>query len=319
MAKTIEKFIDKNSIETLQLTVGSECNNFCLFCMETDRAGRRREVKKFLKDRIYQVLENNTHIDKVVFTSGEPTLNPRLFDYAKRAKELGYKRIEIISNGRMFSHKDYCAKLMDAGVGEFIVSIHGHDKATHEAMTRTPGSFEQTARGLANLSWWRARRPIKLSVNHVLTKYNYKFTADFLKFLKNYLLDDAVLKTVRMSESVEKATGLLIAPRYAQVAKILEGLYDKRRELFLSRLNPKKNYVYVYDLPFCCYKNIRQLFGTGEKVFLDINNQTVKIDYSRNKIKDKRCKLCKHDAICGGIYRSYIKEYGWDEFTPVKK
>jgi cyclic pyranopterin phosphate synthase len=319
MSKTIEKFIEKSSLETLQLIVGYDCNNFCLFCMETDRAGRRREVKKFLKKRIYQVLEENTHIKKVVFTSGEPTLNPQIFNYAKRAKELGYKRIEIISNGRMFSHKDYCAELIEAGVNEFIISIHGHNKKIHEAMSRTPGSFEQTEQGLSNMSWFRSRRPIRLSVNHVLTKYNYKFSGDFLEFLRNYFLDDAVLKTVRMSESVERTAGPMIAPRYEEVAKILEELYRKTPRLFLSRLRLKDNYIYVYDLPFCCYRNIGQLFGAGEKVLLDINNQTVMMDYSKNKVKDKRCKLCKHNAICGGVYKGYIEKYGWNEFMPIKK
>lgn len=319
MVKTIKKFIEKNSIETLQLTVGHDCNNFCLFCMETDRDRRRREVKKFLKNRLDGVLEKNIHIDKVVFTSGEPTLNPHIFDYARRAKDLGYKRIEIISNGRMFAHKDYCAQLIDAGVGELIISVHGHNAVVHEAMSRTPGSFAQSVQGLINLSWWRERRPIKLSVNHVLTKYNYKFIGEFLKFLRNFFLDDVVLKTVRLSETVEKKTGILLAPRYGEVAGILEKLYKSDRNLFLSRVNPGKNYVYVYDLPFCCYGNIRQLFGAGERVYLDINNQTVKIDYSQNKVKGKKCRQCVHDTICAGIYKSYIDEYGWDEFNPAKR
>jgi MoaA/NifB/PqqE/SkfB family radical SAM enzyme len=186
-------------------------------------------------------------------------------------------------------------------------------------MSRTPGSFEQTEQGLSNMSWFRSRRPIRLSVNHVLTKYNYKFSGDFLEFLRNYFLDDAVLKTVRMSESVERTAGPMIAPRYEEVAKILEELYRKTPRLFLSRLRLKDNYIYVYDLPFCCYRNIGQLFGAGEKVLLDINNQTVMMDYSKNKVKDKRCKLCKHNAICGGVYKGYIEKYGWNEFMPIKK
>lgn len=319
MARVVEKFIKENSIETLELAVGYDCNNFCLFCMETNRKSRHIEIKKFLKNRIDRVLEENTHIGKVVFTSGEPTLNPQLFDYVRRAKELGYKRIEVISNGRMFSHKDYCAKLIDAGVGEFIISIHGHNRETHETLSRTPGSFDQTVRGLANLSWFRLHKPIKLSVNHVLTKYNYKFVGDFLAFLKDFNLDDAVLKTVRMSESVERAIGLLISPRYAEVAKNLEQLHKKNPKLFLSRLNPKKNYVYVYDLPLCCCKNIMPFFGTGEKVLLDVDNKIVEINYSENKIKSNKCRACKYNAICGGVYKSYIAEYGWAEFVPIKK
>lgn len=319
MAKFLEKIIEKRT-EALAVNAGYECNNFCIFCMQADRAKRFQKLKEAPEKKMYRLLENNGEMEKVIFTGAEPTLNPKLLDYVRRAKELGYKRIELITNGRMLSYKDYCAKLIEAGVGEFIVSIHGHNKAVHEAITRSPGSFEQASRGLANLSWFRKRRPIKLSVNHVLIESNFRFAGDFLKFLKNFFLDNAVLKVVsNMRESAGEESSSMLVPRYGEVVKILDRSYRNEHELFLSRLNPGRNYVYIYDLPFCCYKTIRPFFGVRENTFLETDDKIIPINHSRNKIQGEKCISCKHRTICSGIYKSYIDKYGWDEFTPVIK
>ena len=119
-----EEKIEKN----LTIPTGFICNNLCRFCVESDREARRVSVEKFTKNRVYSVLNENKNIKRVIFASGEPTLNPDLIKYIKHAKKVGFKEIVIISNGRRYAYKNFCLDLISAGVNEFIISLHGHEK-----------------------------------------------------------------------------------------------------------------------------------------------------------------------------------------------
>ena len=33
--------------------------------------------------------------------------------------------------------------------------------------------------------------------------------------------------------------------------------------------------------------------------------------------KRPECKTCRYDAACEGIWRNYLKRYGWDEMKPI--
>ena len=134
----------------LQVLVGVECNNSCVFCVAEagDRDEKCKFVKEFLPRNIYRVLKKNKSGKKVIFSRAEPTLNSDLINYVRYAKKQGYLDIAIISNGRMYSNMAYCLDLVESGVNEFIVSIHGHNKKVHESLTLAPGSFDKLFKDL---------------------------------------------------------------------------------------------------------------------------------------------------------------------------
>lgn len=95
------------------------CNFICPYCHNPDLAAgpvtgtgspfTAGDILAFLKTR-------KTLLDGVVFTGGEPTLQPDLEEVIVRVRELGF-RIKLDSNG---SRPDILARLLDKGLVDYL-------------------------------------------------------------------------------------------------------------------------------------------------------------------------------------------------------
>jgi MoaA/NifB/PqqE/SkfB family radical SAM enzyme len=120
------------------------CNNSCVFCSVGDRPRRDGDFDtQFTELRAARA----RGIRLLDLDGGEPTLYPRLFDLIAAARDLGFERVTVTSNGRRLAYRSFAARLAATGV-ELLVSLHGSGPAVHEALTRAPGSFRQTLAGL---------------------------------------------------------------------------------------------------------------------------------------------------------------------------
>jgi molybdenum cofactor biosynthesis enzyme MoaA len=127
----------------VHLETSLHCNNRCVFCMEGDhrRTGYPSQYPEFLSRRkMEDLLAGVPRGVPVLFTSGEPALHPRLEGLVSRARGLGFERICLQTNGRMFCYPGLCRRLVAAGVREITVSLHGSCRRFHEAMTRLPAA-----------------------------------------------------------------------------------------------------------------------------------------------------------------------------------
>ena len=158
------------------IKTGFLCNNACIFCVqgrEKKQFGNKsaNEVKKILK-------QASRDCDGVVFTGGEPTVRKDILSLVSYAKKLGFKIIQIQSNGRMFAYKDFCKKIIKAGANEFALALHGHIPQLHNYSTGSE-SFFQTVSGIKNLV--ELKQPV--ITNTVITKSNYRHLPEITKLL----------------------------------------------------------------------------------------------------------------------------------------
>jgi len=130
----------------LKVGVSDKCNNRCSFCKDIGKRGVWPR-KEFIKE----YLEWKDPRNEVILTGGEPTLRENLDILIIYAKELGYKKITIESNGRTFSYNEYCQKLIEAGANKFIINLFGKTAKEHDKITKVKGSFEQAVEGIKNL------------------------------------------------------------------------------------------------------------------------------------------------------------------------
>ncbi|MBM4372391.1 MAG: radical SAM protein, partial [Deltaproteobacteria bacterium] len=140
----------------LHVLTGADCNNSCIFCMEADRAARRRAVLAQTPADLRAAIRGYPARDHVLFTSGEPTLNDALPDLVGEAAAAGFHTVALITNGRRLAYTAYTELLLRRGLNRVTVSIHGPDAVVHDGLTGVRGSFDQTLRGLRNLA---AARP----------------------------------------------------------------------------------------------------------------------------------------------------------------
>jgi len=153
------------------------CNNNCRFCLAGEIKKEGHYSKEKIIDEMKQgIKEGNS---RLILSGGEPSIHPLFIEIIKAGKKFGYKKVQTISNGRMFCNKKFILKCKTAGLDEITFSIHGHTSTLHDYLTRVPGSFEQIKQGIKNA----LKLQLIVSCDVVLTKPNYKNFPDIIRFI----------------------------------------------------------------------------------------------------------------------------------------
>jgi MoaA/NifB/PqqE/SkfB family radical SAM enzyme len=121
------------------------------------------------KRNIEQIRRSDNHI---VLSGGEPTIYPNIEKIIKLCRSKKFKKIEIITNGRLLADRAFAKKIIMLGTTGFAVSVYGISAGTHDAITRVKGSFLQTKAGVKNLCLLAKKYQISVRINTVLTKQN---------------------------------------------------------------------------------------------------------------------------------------------------
>jgi len=303
----------KRKPNVLLLLTGFSCNNNCVFCSNVSgrdfNSSREELLEKINKGRKegFRILE---------FIGGEITIRPDFFELISYAKKIGFEDIRLTSNGRLFSYPEFVQKAHRAGLRVVAVSLYGHNSKLHEAVTRTPGSFEQCVQGIKNIS---KTKGMYLIINTVVSKINYKFLKEISQFV--YRLDPKewhLLELLPDGRAV-KNYDILSVP-YKELAPYLKRVSQ-------SAVGKIKR-IDFFDFPFCLFskevlnnKNIN--FFTPENRYEDIKQEAhdsvfrVKkinrggrtIYRDKYKVKPDFCRSCLYFYQCGGIARPYFEKY----------
>lgn len=321
----------QGEIRHIEINLGRLCNNLCIFCMI-------REGKGDSKHRIFANAEKvKKEIDKfskedynsLGFLGGEPSIYPSLSEIVSYARDKGFSRITIVSNGRRYSDKGFVKNLIDSGVTRFCVSIHSHLPEVEDRLTGVKGGFSQKIAGIRNLVEFRKANFIKedIAISLVLNKKNYKGIMSTLSFFNSLGVRDFRVNFIR-PEGRALANFEELVPRYSQFAKYLHEIFQ---------FSDKKGIrVSLGDMPLCMVGNIeKNLRFIGE--LKDHINMVVSFDNTgkkgkpsketflwrdrrknEHKIKGKKCRICRYDVLCEGPWKNYAEKFGFDEFKPIR-
>ena len=294
----------------IDVKITFQCNNYCQFCVQgkkRDRFGAKtlKEVVDFLEKSKAEGYE------EVVFTGGEPTVHPNFLEMVSTAKKLGFF-VQIQTNGRTFSYKDFCQKLIDLGVNEFGPSLHGASPATHDFLTSSPGSFDQVIRGIKNLKELNQR----VITNSVITSRNFKELPQLARLLVSLGVDQFQLAFVHILGSAAANKDWLVPKKTEIMPEVKKAL----RIGIKAGIN-----VMTEAIPYCFMRGYEPYIAERiipEAKILDsdfVVESYTKYRQNEGKIKGSVCAPCKYYKICEGPWREYPEIFGWDEFRPVKK
>lgn len=111
------------------------CNLRCRMCYFSDQS-KRSELKGVMSDDILPLLEKNIFPYAVKLQIGcgaEPTLYKNIPDLISRAKKCGVPYVSLTTNGQLLAiGKVSLHDMIDAGLNEITLSIHGTDRETYE-------------------------------------------------------------------------------------------------------------------------------------------------------------------------------------------
>lgn len=274
------------------------CNNNCSSCiMESMNSKLEKSIEK-IKKEIDEITENLNHIE---LNGGEPTLNKNIFNILRYIKEKN-KDIEIalITNARMFSIPSFAKKLKDLNLKRFKIdtTIYGPNSNLHDAITRTPNSFNQQIRGIKNL----ISHGIKIELRVVINKINYKSLNEISEFIIKNFKKEEILSVTFISI---KYFGEAYRNRNIVGIKISEIIpHLERATNNLLKNNFKVN---LFHFPHCILKEKYRNLSFG------VTAESEEIVFI------EQCALCKEKENCSGIWKSYFELFGGNEFEIIKK
>ncbi len=111
------------------IDVTNRCNLKCPVCFAN--AAAAGYVYEPTKEQVTGMLENlraNKPVPATAlqFSGGEPTIRNDLFDLIRKAKELGFRHVEVNTNGvRLSQSVDYCRNLKAAGASTIYLQFDG--------------------------------------------------------------------------------------------------------------------------------------------------------------------------------------------------
>jgi MoaA/NifB/PqqE/SkfB family radical SAM enzyme len=306
------------------LLTGFSCNNNCVFCSnvaDRDFNSSSEELFQKIKDgykRGFRVIE---------FLGGEVTIRPDFFELLSFAKKTGFKDIRLTTNGRLFSYPGFAQKVKDAGMSVMVFSVYGHNKLLHEAVTRSPGSFEQCIQGIKNV---KKIGGIDVVVNTVVSKINYKNLYEIGDFVSSLGVTEWHPLELLPDGRGEKQYDILGVP-YGELSPSMK----KAARLAGKQLDR----IDFFDFPFCVFDkesfkqkgvvNIvtpKQRFEDMEMNAPDESFRVEKLKegdevvyQDKYKIKPGVCKKCEYFYKCGGVARPYYKKYKDSEIKVLMK
>ncbi|MDD5067656.1 MAG: radical SAM protein [bacterium] len=308
--KALSHFIEnaetQRPLKRADIKVGYSCNNLCKFCVQ----GRKRDLLlDKTTDKLKRVLsEARRTCQQIVFTGGEPTVRPDFLELAAYARSLGFKRIQVQSNGRMFAYKRFCREAVDAGVNEFGLALHGHIPELHNYLTSSE-AFHETVQGFRNL------KALGQSVfsNTVITKSNYRHLPEISRLLVSLKADQFQFAFVHALGSAQQ-NFFSVVPRMSMVIPYVKKGLDTGERAGVRGMTEA--------IPYCLMAGYEQYIAERFIPSTEIYEFNVKVEFDKvrpvlAKKKGKECRTCRYDRICEGTWREYPARYGFSEFKPV--
>lgn len=283
----------------VNIPVGDRCNNRCTFCMERSR-GNPSEVS--FDQHLASLARLGSELDGVIFTCGEPTLEPRLPELIGAARRFGYRRISLVTNGRALSNLALAERLLAAGLSHVTVSLHGVDAKVHDAIVRRPGAFAQTLAGMKNLVALSKRYPHSFDVNCTLVRDNLAS----MRALRDLALEvGARAVNFNVVEPRGTADDLFdgVVPSYTEVMDHADrsGLDFGEPAQSLARVPPCAGGAEWVQETF------HLALPEGDDVY----------DSRQGKVKGPPCTECAASGSCDGIWERYATGFGWGELVPL--
>ncbi|MCP4133197.1 MAG: radical SAM protein [bacterium] len=296
-------------MEKVDVKFGFLCNNKCRFCVQ----GNKRELYGDIPfHEVIATMETaRERSDSIVFTGGEVTIKKDFLIVLEKARELGFSKIQIQSNGRMFASKEFCRETIAAGATEFALALHGFSPELHDFLTLADGSFYETASGIKNLKELEQY----VGTNSVITRYNYTTLPKLAGLLVYLGVDQYQFAFVHAigtaGENFED-----VVPRYCKIEPyVKEGLSlgIKAGKVVMTEAIP---YCFMSGYTGYIAENIMPSTAVFDKNF--VVDDYKKYRLTEGKSKGAQCKECACNDACEGPWVEYPEHFGWDEFVPVQ-
>jgi carbamoyltransferase len=294
--------------QRLMLRLTTRCNNRCEHCTIADIAHfPEKEAAAALAEITRARRDGCTEL---VFMRGEAPLRRDLLPLVTRARAMGYRHIQVQTNGRLFAYEKAVRAFLEAGVSFFEVSLYGDCAGLHDAVAQVQGAFEQTAAGLRNLAHANA----SLLVTVPIVKRNFTRLSDIVDCAKALGANRVQLNFPR---PVRVENRWIHAPlvRLAEASPFVRKALDKAFELGME--------AGTEAIPLChLAPEQRESAGEcgdfGRFQAVDVHRRTESLGAAREQSRPRTtsCSSCPLVSSCPTTWKAYQDLFGTRELNP---
>lgn len=281
--------------------VNYRCNEKCDWCwVEHEKPDLPREA---VLAEVRRAMRLGSRY--VTFSGGEPTLWRGLPDLIREVRDLGIQRVGLQTNAVRCAREDYAAQLLDAGLDEAFVSLHGSTPAIADAVTELPGGQEKTVAGLHRL----LAGGVEIRINFVIDGRNYRDLPAFVAFCREQFdrYDVPWVLIFSFAHPISSRSRPDHIVPFREVAPFVREALDWCREHGVAFAGLEAQ----CGIPPC-------ILGGEERYYPRLAG-----DQGRSHDRDftylESCQACARREQCVGIRKSYLDLFGPDEFQPVKR
>ena len=147
LKKTTRRVLTRRAV----MWLGQTCNLRCYFCYFIDRIQNNRHPgHAFMSGekakRICSILRNFYGCTSIDIQGGEPTIHPDIFEIVEHCQQIGLHPT-LITNGLRLAVPGEVQRFKEAGVRDFLVSLHGIEDV-HDEVVGRPGAYRDIITGL---------------------------------------------------------------------------------------------------------------------------------------------------------------------------
>ena len=179
-------------------------------CASSDPAGLSTA------EALERLRQGRERCDGLLLTGGEITIRDDVPQIIAAAKAMGYKTIQVQTNGRRLAYRGYAQALVEAGATEFNPSLHGHVAALHDGLVGAKGAFDQCVAGIRHVVALGQR----VLTQTVITRQNAAFLPQIARLLVALRVHQVQFAFVHALGTAAQTWGDTV-PRYRDVQKTL--------------------------------------------------------------------------------------------------
>ena len=308
------------------LWLGLTCDVRCKFCYDELVASNQKawmslpEVTAAL-DKFRSFYRN----DFVDLMGGEPTLHPAAVEIVAHAAKIGL-RPTIITHGMHLADKNRARAYVDAGIHDFLVSIHGIGDTVAGIHGRGRDNFARQMAALDNLR--ELGIPFRFNVTMIRDNLDQLEAIASLAGEKgarvvNFLTFNPYFEWTAQPEIEFQARHSEVAPRLARaIDRCTElGVEANVRYMPPCQLPSREQHVYTgYQLPFDPHE-------WDYNSWYDINHEgppspawyleaAARQQHRHGYVHVPACSTCALRAVCDGFHPQYVARWGGGEARP---
>jgi len=302
-------------IHSYDLKVGYTCDHNCIHCVIQDSKRDVVLAKKTVDlttDECMALIDQaiGRGVDSITLTGGEPTLRedfPLLIEKCR----LNGLRITLQTNGGHLTKPRVISAIQDADAITYVIALHGATANVHDAITRTPGSFDKTLEGIRKVR--DLGKPVIIKT--VISRINMESLSAMVDLMEHEGLKD-INMAFPHAQGAARVNFNAVVPKYSELRPCILQAAHNAKALGVN--------LTFETVPFCILPEFPEMTSELIYNFKEVECNQVhedRFDWNKIRLSIKRkfdnCSSCVFCKYCEGPWCEYVDAFGDEEFLPI--